>query len=181
LPDGKPAAKVRVYYNEGEHGNELGGRVDTDAEGRFSLDSLPAECTITIYSPKGCAPFDDVPLQLDTDEEIVIRLEEAGVVQGHVVDDATGKILVPYRIRIMVSPDRFASEPTTGMLTTLVNEGLVITAADGKFFFGDFPHDVPMRLIISSQGYEEQTIDRVITRPAAKQTALEVRLKKSTP
>jgi hypothetical protein len=40
--------------------------------------------------------------------------------------------------------------------------------------------DVPMRLIVSSEGYEEQTIDRLITRPAAKQTALEVRLKKST-
>jgi hypothetical protein len=48
----------------------------------------------------------------------------------------------------------------------------VITASDGKFFFGDFPHDVPMQLIVSSEGYEEQTIDRLLTRPAAKQTAL---------
>jgi hypothetical protein len=53
------------------------------------------------------------------------------------------------------------------MLTTLVNEGLVFTGTDGRFFFGDFAHDVPMRLIVSSEGYEERTIDRLITRPAA--------------
>ncbi len=179
LADGKPAAKVRVYYNEGEHGNELGGRVDTDADGRFAIDSLPPDCTFTIYSPKGYAPVDDVPLPLDTDEEVVVQLEEAGVVKGHVVDDATGKTLVPYRVRIMVSPNRFPGEPATGMLTSLVEEGLVITGADGKFSFGDFPHDVPMRLIVSSEGYEEQTIDRVLTKPAAQQQPVEVRLKEA--
>jgi protocatechuate 3,4-dioxygenase beta subunit len=181
LAGGQPAAKVRVYYNEGEHGNPLGGRVDTNADGRFSLDSLPSGCTFTIYSPKGYAPYDDRPLPLDGAREVVVMLEPAGMVRGRVFDAATGDVLVPYRVRIMVSPNRRAGEPSTGMLTQLVEEGLVITRRDGEFEFGDFPRGVPMQLIVSAEGYEEQSVDRVITKPASEQQPLEIRLKRIDP
>ena len=42
LPGGKPAAKARVYYNNGENANRLGGRVETDAEGHFTADNIAA-------------------------------------------------------------------------------------------------------------------------------------------
>jgi hypothetical protein len=181
LPDGKPGAKLWVFYNEGEHGNDLGGRVDSDENGRFEVDSLPAGCTFTVYSPKGFAPFHSQQLPLDGEKEVVITLEPAGLVRGRVLDDATGKVLVPYRVRIMVSQNRRPDEPAPSMFSSLVNEGLIITAEEGQFEFGDFPQKAPMQLIVSAEGYEPATVERVLTATADVAKSVDVRLKRIDP
>ena len=181
LADDQPAKKVRVYYNEGEHGDLSGGRVTTDDEGRFEIDSLPKGCTFTIYSPKGYGPFADKPLQLDGDDEVVVRLEPAGIVKGTVVDADTGKPLVPYRVRIMISQDRTRDDPVTSMPTRLVEEGLVITDSSAAFQFGDYPNGCPMQLIFSAEGYEQKILTRLEARPAGEAKSTVVRLEKSDP
>ena len=181
LPDGKPAAKVWVFYNDGEHGNELGGKVDADDNGRFEVDSLPPGCAFTVYSPKGCSPYSKRPLPLDGNDEVVIRLEAAGLVRGRVLDSASGKAVVPSRVRIMVSQNRRPDEPAPSLLSSLVNEGLLITSETGDFEFGDLPPKAPMQLIVSADGYEPMTVERVLTEKGDAARPIDVRLKRIDP
>lgn len=181
LSDGKPAAKVPVYYNEGEHGNELGGGVATDEEGRFEVDSLPAGCVFTVYSPKGHAPYSKHQLPLDGPDEVVVNLIPEGIVSGRVVDDATGKALVPFRVRVMHSSQRQAGDPSFGLAARPGQEGLVITAPEGGFRFGGYLQGFPLQLVLSSEGYDDVTMPRVLARPEKDFAPLEVRLKKSDP
>jgi beta-lactamase regulating signal transducer with metallopeptidase domain/5-hydroxyisourate hydrolase-like protein (transthyretin family) len=182
LTDGKPAANVRVYYDHGEHGPwTTGGVTRTDEQGRFSLDSLPKNCSFTIYSPPGYAPFRDQRLSLDGPAEVTVTLDTAGVVKGRVVDAATGQPAVPYRIRLMASYNHRRDEPWALLTTTLGQEGRVILEAGGQFEFGDLPPGAPLHLMISAKGYVDQSLDRVIALPDNRFKPLEVRLKKIDP
>ncbi|HEV8004309.1 MAG TPA: carboxypeptidase regulatory-like domain-containing protein [Planctomycetaceae bacterium] len=181
LGAGRFAAGVWVFYNHGEHGELIGGRVDAGSDGRFAIDSLPKGCTFTIYSPKGYAPFNERKLPLDTESEVLVTLEAASIVKGRVVDTVTRKPVVPYRIRIMMSHDRHPGEPAPGMLSQLVNEGLIITKSDGEFQFGDFPRGTPLRLMVTADGYQERAVDRVIALPNDQFKPLEIRILKLDP
>jgi hypothetical protein len=181
LGAGRFAAGVRVFHNHGEHGELTGGDVRTGPDGRFEIDSLPKGCTFTVYSPKGYAPFKDQPLPLDTESEVLVTLEAASIVKGRVVDTVTRKPVVPYRIRIMMSHDRRAGEPAPGMLTQLIQEGLIITTSDGEFEFGDFPRGTPLRLMVTADGYQERAVDRVIAVPNDEFKPIEIRILKLDP
>jgi hypothetical protein len=176
LGPGRFAAGVRVFYNHGEHGEVTGGDVRTGPDGRFEIDSLPKDCTFTVYSPKGYAPFKDQPLPLDTESEVLVTLEAASIVRGHVVDTVTRKPVVPYRIRIMIAHDRRPGEPAPGMLTQLIQEGLIITKSDGEFEFGDFPRGTPLRLMVTAEGYQDRAVDRVIALPSDEFKPIEIRI-----
>ena len=162
LGAGRFAAGVRVFYNHGEHGELTGGSVQAGPDGRFEIDSLPKGCTFTVYSPKGYAPFKDQPLPLDTEAEVPVGLETASIVTGRVVDAIIRKPVIPYRIRIMISHDRLPGEPAPGMLTQLMEEGLIITKSDGEFEFGDFPRGTSLRLMVTADGYQANAVDRVV-------------------
>ena len=183
LGAGRFAAGVWVFYNHGEQGGGdlIGGRVDAGADGRFAIDSLPKGCTFTIYSPKGYAPFKDQSLPLDTESEVLVTLEAASIVRGRVVDTVTGKPVVPYRIRIMIAHDRRPGEPAPGMLTQLIQEGLIITKSDGEFEFGDFPRGTPLRLMVTAEGYQDRAVDRLIALPSDEFKPIEIRILKLDP
>ena len=60
-PEGKPAPRnTRVYFNEGEHGEWDGGRVSTNAKGKFVINGLPDSATITVYTPRQYEPIEDL-------------------------------------------------------------------------------------------------------------------------
>jgi beta-lactamase regulating signal transducer with metallopeptidase domain/5-hydroxyisourate hydrolase-like protein (transthyretin family) len=181
LTDGKPAANVPVFFDRGKRPDTTGGEITTDAQGRFSLDSLPPGCTFTIYSPRGYAPFTDRRLPLDGLGEVVVTLDAAGIVKGRVVDAATGKPAIPYRIRLMASHNRRRRGEPAYSTTVLGTEGRVILEPDGQFEFGDLPPGAPLYLKISAKGYVDQSLDRVIAQPDNRFKPLEVRLKKVDP
>ncbi len=181
LGAGRFAAGVRVFYNHGEHGELTGGSVQTGPDGRFEIDSLPKGCTFTVYSPKGYAPFKDQPLPLDTEAEVPVGLEAASIVRGRVVDAVIRKPVIPYRIRIMISDNRLPGEPAPGMLSQLVEEGLIITKSDGEFEFDDFPRGTPLRLMVTADGYQANAVDRVVALPRGEFKPIEIRLLKLDP
>jgi hypothetical protein len=181
LTNGKPAANLRVFFGGGEFVWTTGGETTTDAEGRFALDSLPANCTFTIYPPAGYAPFRGQRLALDRNVESIITLDTAALVRGRVIDAVSGKPAIPYRIRIMGSTNFRQGEPWPMLDTRLRDEGQVILRPDGKFEFGDLPPGAPMQLMISSKGYVDQSLDRVIAKPDDRFEPLEFRLRKIEP
>jgi beta-lactamase regulating signal transducer with metallopeptidase domain len=181
LTSGKPAGNLRVFYGGGEHPWTIGGDTRTDAEGRFSLDSLPPECTFTIYPPSGYAPFREQRLPLDRESEVTVTLDTAALVKGRVVDDARGKPAIPYRIRVMGSPNHRRGEPWPLLDSRLADDGRTILDPDGRFEFGGLPPGAPMRLMMSAPGYVDYSLDRVIARPEGEFKPLEVRLQKINP
>jgi Carboxypeptidase regulatory-like domain len=174
-------AGLRVFYAGGEHGELLGGDVTTDADGRFAIDSLPKACTFTVYSPPSYAPFHEQTLPLDGPDEVLVRLDGAALVRGHVVDALSRQPAVPYRIRIMISHDHRPGEPAPGMLTSLIEEGRVITKSDGEFEFGDFPRGTPLRLMVTADGYEAKAVERAVALPPNEFKPIEIRLLKLDP
>lgn len=162
LPSGEPGRKLNVYYNEGEHGNQLGGRVSTDENGRFSITGLPKGCTFTVYVPKGCAPFDDRVLTLGGDEEVLVQLEPHGVVRAQAFDAGTGKRIENYRVRITFSQSRKQGEPTRNLPTKWIREGFDIKPSDKEFLLGSLPPGMPMQLTVTAEGYEPTVVPRVV-------------------
>jgi Carboxypeptidase regulatory-like domain len=174
-------ADLRVFYGGGEHGELIGGDLKTDADGRFSIDSLPKACTFTVYSPPGYAPFHAQALPLDGEAEVTVQLQEAALVRGRVIDALSRQPAVPYRIRIMISHDHRPGEPAPGMWSSLIEEGRVITKSDGEFEFGDFPSGTPLRLMVTADGYQANAVDRVVALPRGEFKPIEIRLLKLDP
>ena len=110
-----------------------------------------------------------------------MRLQEAALVRGRVIDALSRQPAVPYRIRIMISRDRRPGEPAPGMWSSLVEEGRVITKTDGEFEFGDLPRGTPLRLMVAADGYQANAVDRVVALPRGEFKPIEIRLLKLDP
>ena len=73
---GNPIPEARVYFARGNSGWDIhfGGRTITGKDGRFALDSLPAD-TPFAFVASGYDTMEDVSLPLDGDEEVVVTME----------------------------------------------------------------------------------------------------------
>ena len=83
---------LRQFYRTGDQGigaGNIGSYIQTDAQGRFQFDSLPADCPFRIRA-KGYSPLQDQKLELDGDEEVVVTMPSQGIVRGRVLDAASG-------------------------------------------------------------------------------------------
>ena len=118
LTTGRPAVNARVIFDSGENPWSCGGEARTDLNGRVALDGLcrglPAghdkEDSLFTAGPvhdrpgRRICPPQRRSAPLDRGTEITVTLDTAAVVKGRVVDDATGKPVVPCRIRMEGSP-----------------------------------------------------------------------------
>jgi carboxypeptidase family protein len=180
LTNGRPAANARVIFDGGAAPPfRLGGEARTDRNGRVALDSLSPRGQFAIDQVAGFAPLCDVPLPLDRDTEITVTLDTAAVIKGRVVDDASGRPVVPWRIRVEASPR--VGEPRAQFDARLGRAGQLQLRPDGRFEFGGQPPGAPIQLKISAEGYADQTLDRVIARPDEQCKPLEIRLRKLEP
>ncbi len=151
LTNGRPAVNAQVIFDSGENPWSCGGEARTDLNGRVALDglcrglpaghdkedSLSPRGLFTIDQVAGFAPLCDVPLPLDRDTEITVTLDTAAVVKGRVVDDASGRPVVPCRIRVEASPR--VGEPRAQFDARLAKDGQLQIRSDGRFEFGSQP------------------------------------------
>lgn len=178
LAQGKPGTGVTVYFANGERGfGGIGGSVQTDKEGRFSLDSLPNPCTFTFYPPRGYSGLDDLPLPLDGDEEVLVELKPSGAVRGRAVDADSGEGLRNFQVRIWFAIPR---DPNVNSLLGSLSEPREFSGTDGRFEVPDLIAGAAYQLTIQAAGYDRHVIDSFLA-TRADEPLPEVRVAKVRP
>jgi hypothetical protein len=177
-PDGDPAAAVWVFFNDGESGGgQLGGRVDTDQEGRFQIDGLPSPSTFTFYTPKPFAPISRRSLPVGGREEVVVTMEFEGVIRIRARDETTQKPIPEFNVKIGFSPDSRPTDPRiNGLSSNLINPGTDILGNVKEFRLGQLPPGAPLQITVSANGYSKFVLRRVEATVESESEAMEVEL-----
>ena len=180
-PAGKPVAGVHVAFGEGHNGlggvGGVGGETTTDAEGRFQFTSLPA-ATLFSFGKAGYSEIDGRELPIDGKAEHAVTMQPQGVVLGRVMDDASGKPLPRFTVRVTFSPDRREGEPSAG-LPGLLSDGQAFASGKGEFRLGDLVAGMPLQVTVAADGYRKRVVRRVVAAADAKPT--EFRLTREDP
>ncbi len=134
-----PAAYVSVRSHVYPVGG-LGNTVRTDKEGKFAIDSLPGDARFDAFIPSHPRLF-NVPLILDGDEPVTVKLEAPGIVRGLVVDAQSGKPLPQFRVRSNLS------EP-----------GMMFKSGDGRFTVQPLTIGESVELAIQAEGYQRAAL-----------------------
>jgi hypothetical protein len=172
---------VTVYFGHGDSppGMYFGGRTTTDALGRFRFDSLPAETSFS-FRAEGYSQSEQ-KLLLDGDKEVVVTLKSQGVIQGKVVDAATGKPVRRFNVSITFSPDRQPDDPVGGMLASRTVPGEEFVSAQGQFMLKDLLAGMPLQVSVTAPGYRRQVMRRVLAQPATEAAPVDIQLRAEDP
>ncbi len=177
-PNGDPVAAVWVFFNDGESGGgHLGGRVDTDQEGRFQIDGLPSPSTFTFYTPKPFAPISKRPLPVGGSEEVVVTMELEGVIRIRARDETTQKPIPEFNVKIGFTPDARPTDPRiNGLSSQLINPGTDILGNVKEFRLGQLTPGAPLQITVSAKGYTKSVLRRVEATVESESEAIEVEL-----
>ena len=157
----KPLAGVIVYFSNFNHGITDGGTTTTDDQGLFAFDSLPADAPFA-FTRNGYSVIEDRHLPLDIDQVVPVVMVPAGVIIGRVLDAWTGRPIPAFKVQITFSPKQEPGEPSSGLLTSLVNPGQSFHSNDGRFNIGDLVVGMPLQVMVSAQDYERHVTERVV-------------------
>lgn len=179
LPSGEPASKLRIYYDGGERAfNGLGGQVETDADGKYEIRGLASQTTLTVYTPRQCAPVRGLLVQV-IDEEFELQLQPAGVLIARAVDAGTNAPIARFNVKLGFSEDRLAGDPRPiGISSRLTQQGENIQGTQKEFRLEGQTPGTPYKLIVSADGYETNTLARVEVQSAEMAEVLDVPLKR---
>ena len=173
--DGRPIADAYVTYAGGDQFDSLGGRVTTDAEGRFALDALPADCRFDIDA-EDHSGLQDKTLPLDGPDEVVVTLQQPGVILGHVVDAKTGQPIQAFNVRITFSDDHQPGDPRGTLSTEMIETGWNFeTGSNFESALGDFQLDhmtvgLPLQVMVEAPGFARECAARGASAGFASQT-----------
>jgi hypothetical protein len=179
LPSGAPAPKLTVYYDGGENPfNGLGGRVETDADGKFEIRGLEFQTTLTLSTPSKYAPVRNLLVQV-IDEEFELPLQAAGVLIARAVDAGTNAPIASFNVKLGFCEDRRAGDPRPGGIpSSLTRQGENIQGTKKEFRLSGQTPGTPYKLIVSADGYETKIVDRVEVQSAEVAKTLDVPLKR---
>jgi hypothetical protein len=177
---GRPIAGVTVDFADGRNAFSDGGRMDTDAEGRFAFDSLPPNSPFG-FTKEGFSDIQGRSLELDGDGEVVVEMTPAGVILGRAVDAVTGKPIGKFVVRITFSPERQPGDPSAGLSSDLVNPGQSFQSAEGLFKLKDLVVDMPLQVTVLAEGYEKHAVNRVVVARPTDAAVEEMRLEPTDP
>lgn len=180
-PQGNPVKDVRVYFNQGENGDETGGRVDTDEQGRFRIDGLPDPSVLTVYTPSQYAPIEDVPVDILDSGEYTITLRQEGVIMVRAVDAKTRQPLPEYNVKVNFTSDRKQGDPSMSLNTTLIDQGINVLGPDGHYRLGHLLPGLPLQVMVSAEGYDPVVLRQVEAIPADEAKPLVVAMAKIDP
>jgi hypothetical protein len=181
-PDGAPAEKLRVYYNGGERMNELGGRVETDSEGRFVLTGLPDPSTVTVYAPREFAPVRGISVPMDESAEFRIQLKMAGLLRVRAVDAESREPIPEFNVKLGFCEIRKPNDPSTGGISSsLVNPGVNLQGTQKEYRLEGQTVGAPYKVIVWAEGYEPTTVARVEAQAADQAELLDVALQPVRP
>jgi beta-lactamase regulating signal transducer with metallopeptidase domain len=177
---GKPIAGVSVDFANGRNPFSDGGRMDTDAQGRFAFDALPPNCPFG-FSKAGFSEISKKQLELDGNEEVVVEMVSAGVVLGRVVDGKSGKPIKKFVVQLTFSPDRQPGDVSSGLLYSLTNPGQSFQSTDGRFRLNDLVVGLALQVTVLADGYEKGVVTRVLVAQPDSAEVEEVRLEPIDP
>lgn len=165
---GAPVAEALVHIRtETRH---TGPQFHTlcDEVGRFLFEDLPARLEEAIALKDGYVDSRGNPVTVG-DHNLEIVLEQAGAIEGFVVDAATGAPVFPTTVKITYSEDpRHRSSRRGGLWSLLGREGIQFTREDGSFRLTDgLTRDGHYKLIVLAEDYAEAILPDVAAWPAS--------------
>jgi len=173
----QPIAGCRVSFGDANHANPLGGRIDTDAEGRFEFDSLPSDCPFAFYAT-GYSELEVPTLPLDQNDEVIVRLEAIGLIRGQVVDAVTRQPIREFNVR-MAFPSRTlrGDKKSHGLSSIRINPGEDFIAADGRFELNGLTNGSLWDVIVRTKKYRPTRLVRVQAAPDSNAETVTVNLR----
>ncbi len=180
-PDGKPAANIRVYYNQGEHPWTLGGRVETDADGKFEIDGLPEQSTLTVYTPRQFAPIKDMPVTAGLDELLTVKMELSAVIRIRAIDEQTGKPIPEFNVKVENTRDRREGDPWGSFSTEYTEQGVNVMGETKKFEMTNLVAGTPLKVTVSAKDYLPLVQDRVLAVRSDQAPLIDIALKRDSP
>lgn len=157
---GRPVKGARVSFGRGRQPFGDGDQTETDDGGRFALDTLPPDATLSFWKG-GFSEIQDRKLPIDGDAEVEVAMAPSAAILGKVVDAKTGRPIPSFLVQITFSPVRKATDPSSGLRSDLVNPGQKFRSAEGRFRIGDLVLGMPLQVMVSADGYERGVIGRV--------------------
>lgn len=181
-PEGKPLPKLRVYWDRGENGDLLGGRVLTDADGRFTLMGLKETVLFTVYTPKEYAPISQIEVRTDLDELMELTLVPAGILYLRAIDSKTGEPIDAYNVRLGFCEQSQAGDlHPAGLSSSLIQPGTNLQGDSNEFRLDNQVIGTAFKVIVSAVGYESTTIDRMVTQSIGDAKVVDVGLSRFNP
>jgi beta-lactamase regulating signal transducer with metallopeptidase domain/protocatechuate 3,4-dioxygenase beta subunit len=164
---GKPVAGATIVaarpVSRQPRGSYFGPRIDTDAEGRFKFDSLPAQGVTADVWKQGYSAVRQTPITVDGETEI--RMDPAGVIKGRVVDETTGQPVTSFNVRLGISRNTVEGRPFGSFAAYLSGRGQDCRADDGCFTIEELTCRAAHVVIVTAPGYAETRLEEVIARP----------------
>jgi beta-lactamase regulating signal transducer with metallopeptidase domain/protocatechuate 3,4-dioxygenase beta subunit len=137
----------------------------TDDQGRFQLESLPAEKVFIDIVGKSFSAIRVKELAVDkNDYEIAVN--PIGHIQGQVLDAATGRPVQKFIIRLNTPSERKPGDIQAGFEVSYMTRGVTFQDTQGRFTISDLTTNGLVKVIAEAPGYTSAFIDRVIIRPA---------------
>jgi hypothetical protein len=159
--DGKPLDGVRVAFAHGDSPFSDGGATTTGPDGQFTFDTLPADAPFS-FRKGGYSGISERPLPLDTDQVVSVTMVPAGLIAGRISDAKTGAPIRAFNVRITFSRKRQPGEPSTALLSSLVDPGQNYQSEEGLFQLGDLVVGMPLQVTVAAPGYEHSVAERVV-------------------
>jgi len=178
--NGHPAKSAQVWVRSGVSRLQMGEGKRNQDDGLFAFDSLPADARFDVYLP-GYPNLTSIPLQLDTDEPILVKLQAPGVIRGRVLDAETKEPLQQFRVRLGYCRSRKPDDPKGGYDARWENPGLTFRSTAGKFVFEPLLNGLPLELTVIADGYERFVIPRAVAARVEEANELSVSLKRDDP
>jgi protocatechuate 3,4-dioxygenase beta subunit len=146
----------------------------SDEEGRFEMDSLPASAHFQI-SKQGYSNLWNVPLRLDGAGATTVVLQPMGVIRGRVVDLQSKKPLDHFQLWLNFARVRQGTVQWT-MNGNYSYPGKQIDSKDGTFAINDLMSGLPAEVGVAAEGHSRVILPLVIAKPADEMKPVEVAL-----
>lgn len=182
-PEGEPIERSMVLVYSGVDFVTLEDlkwkRIYSDAEGRFEIDGLEEPTKLRIM-PRYRSDFVEVKgFQVDFDkEEQLVELPYGAELRIRAVDSMTGEPIPEFNVKLGLVDfrQRQPNDIVSGVEVSLTNPGVNIQGATKEFVLKSEPDGAVFKVIVSAEGYQTKTLNRVEAR--VKPDLLDVELRK---
>jgi protocatechuate 3,4-dioxygenase beta subunit len=151
VPNPKPNWGGSVYLDQLQ--------ANTDRDGRFTLEGMPAGVKCDMVA-EGWSAVRQRELWPSDESKNVVTLLGAGAIRGRVVDQ-TGSPVRNFRIQVGIPKDRKPGEPVGGYFAGYGGTGLAFTRDDGEFTISGLEAGHFHLLTVIAEGFGVGEADRV--------------------
>ena len=179
-PDGKPVSSVSLsvrWESNGAGRFYIGRRYKPNDAGKFKIEGLPkGKLLLEVYGA-GWSDYREHILNLESDNLLTIYPE--GVVEGTVVDQATGDPVESFNVSLDIPDDPVREgERRTSYSAHLSRRGQECQSLDGRFEIADLIAHSRVDLIIKSDGYYPKHISTYLIQPRGDTTPAWIELER---